>query len=878
MRKNNEFLSIVNSYIIDAPEPSNINYFWNLGSLLGVCLTIQLVSGIFLVMHYSSNINLAFISVQHIMTEVNYGWLVRYIHSNGAGFFFIFVVRHFVFYCICLRHILSVIKNKLPYLDISGNRVSNIACKEKGDFILKLLDINLSDEVLRLKFDYLKTNTQYGQMKPMCHKSKGTLNYHNWIGNEDSIKAGIILWYINYICEGVKGQPIGTSKTIKRNMVSTKGSNFYVGGGPDKTIKKALGKYIFYSGRGPVKSKLKSKGGFRPFSTKTILTKLNNLNTFSKEHPNTMIDINLYDQFILSKDLLYFAYNKLKSKPGMMTPGIKPMTLDGMSEEICDKIISQLSDNSFKFSPAKIIEIPKSNGKTRVLSIGTPIDKLVQEMMKIVLESIYEPLFSNNSHGFRLNKNTHSALRQIFTTFKGCTWWIEGDIKECFNSISHNTLIQILQNKIKDQKFIELIKKLLNAGYIQMNIVKYDIVGIPQGSILSPILSNIYLNELDNYIANIKANLDSKIKNPNYYNRYTKYRSLEYQILMTKKWNDKKKLKKLSKEILNTPRRFKSSVDNKILYVRYADDWIVAVNGSFKQTKDIKLKISTYLKDILNLELSEDKTKITNAYTDYIHFLGTDIKHSHRKDIIRSKGHKKRTSGFLMLNAPIHNIVKQLSLAGFHKNYKGVTRTSWLALSGSQIIHLANNIIRGYLNYYSFVYNRATLVSIIFYLIRDCVLRTLAAKFKIRTRAGVLKKFGKNLKMYDYSNLNNLDLPKNKRVPVLINQLISVSYKLNIWDFKIKDNTKIYSLYSNNVSIANLINLECIICESKYHVEMHHVRMMKDLYKKKSPLDLLMIKNKRKQIPLCRKCHMAYHYGNLVIPKKIIHKFNIKID
>lgn len=94
MRKNNEFLSIVNSYIIDAPEPSNINYFWNLGSLLGVCLTIQLVSGIFLVMHYSSNINLAFISVQHIMTEVNYGWLVRYIHSNGAGFFFIFVYLH----------------------------------------------------------------------------------------------------------------------------------------------------------------------------------------------------------------------------------------------------------------------------------------------------------------------------------------------------------------------------------------------------------------------------------------------------------------------------------------------------------------------------------------------------------------------------------------------------------------------------------------------------------------------------------------------------------------------------------------------------------------------------------------------------------------
>jgi len=152
-----------------------------------------------------------------------------------------------------------------------------------------------------------------------------------------------------------------------------------------------------------------------------VLNKLDNLKERSMKHPNDIIDRNIYDSFILNKDLFRIAYNKLKSKPGMMTPGISPITLDGISEERLDEIINDLRTNMFKFTPGRRIEITKANGKTRPLTIGDPNDKLVQEVMRIVLEAIYEPLFLDVSHGFRPNRSCHTALRQVFTKFKGCT-------------------------------------------------------------------------------------------------------------------------------------------------------------------------------------------------------------------------------------------------------------------------------------------------------------------------------------------------------------------------------------------------------------------------------------------------------------------------
>ena len=852
--KKNPILTIVNSYLVDSPQPSTISYLWNFGSLLGLCLVCQIISGILLAMH----------------------------------------VRHFAFFVILneLRY-LSVIKIKSFYLGIRGNLLLNLACRKKVYLFMKLLVSDKSDEVSKftnfsnvwLKLYYLKSNLQQNQAGIHSLDSYGRCQICDGVGVHDSIKTAELMYCNNVTIKGMSRQPKGTCSYKECIMVFTKGSNTYVKGAFDKSVlleyanSNRLGNTNIF-GIGMQKRNV-ANIGLRYYSIdsgenhKNVLKRLNDLHNFSTNYPNKYIDRRLYSEFILSKVLYIIAYNKLRSNPGMMTPGINPTTLDGISDEKLDKLIEDLRTGTFKFTPAKRIYIDKPSGGIRPLSLGNPIDKLVQEVMRMVLEAIYEPLFSNNSHGFRRNKSCHTALRYIFSHFKGCTWWIEGDIEKCFNSIPHDKLINVLEEKIKDKRFIQLIKLALNAGYMFDRKLEYDIVGTPQGSIISPILANIYLDKLDKFIENIKLDFDSNIKCRSRYNRYKEYRSIESKLGKAKKRpnTDKKLLRKLSIKLRNTPTRFKSAYDNKLMYVRYADDWIVAINGSYKETVLIKDKIIKYCKEKLDLTVSTKKTKITNTYTDHVLFLGTNIKHSGRRDVIRKLGHKVRSPGILMLTAPMSRIAKKLANGGFHRYHKGLTKTIWLHLELSQIIHLANSVIRGYLNYYSFVYNRNRLVGYVYYIVKDAVLRTIAAKMRLRTRAQVIKKYNKNLYIYNYDSILDKNLPKNKRKPKLIIQFINVSkcYRMDLWNFKIKVSdivqTCIPALYADSISLATVLAHKCMICKSDYRVEMHHIKQLKDISHKKGGLDYLMSKARRKQIPLCRSCHMQYHYGNLIIPK-----------
>nr|AYE93247.1 hypothetical protein C0995_000106 [Termitomyces sp.] len=275
---------------------------------------------------------------------------------------------------------------------------------------------------------------------------------------------------------------------------------------------------------------------FRQHSTGTgssinVLSRLNDLHNRSKKYPNLPIDRDLYKTFILNKDMFLMAYNRLKSNPGMMTPGISPRTLDGISSDYLFHLISDLRSESFSFSPGRRTMINKGNGGQRPLTIGDPREKLVQEVMRMVLEAIYEPIFKETSFGFRPRKGCHTALRYIFTKFKGCAWWIEGDIKGCFDNIPHDRLMAILSNKIKDQRFLQLIRKALNAGYIMDKRPTYDIVGTPQGSIISPILANIYLHQLDEFVEDLKSQFDITGNRK----RHPIVRKLQWEITKAKK-------------------------------------------------------------------------------------------------------------------------------------------------------------------------------------------------------------------------------------------------------------------------------------------------------------------------------------------------------
>ena len=189
-----------------------------------------------------------------------------------------------------------------------------------------------------------------------------------------------------------------------------------------------------------------------------------------------------------------------------MTKGADNATIDHMSISRIEKLIISLKDESYQPIPSRRVYIPKKNGKKRPLGIPTFNDKLLQEVVRMILEAIYEGSFDNNSHGFRPKRSCHTALQQIQKSFNGTRWFIEGDIKGFFDNINHNTLIDILRKRIDDERFLRLIRKFLNAGFIENWVFNKTYSGTPQGGIISPILANIYLDNLTLICVNTSKN------------------------------------------------------------------------------------------------------------------------------------------------------------------------------------------------------------------------------------------------------------------------------------------------------------------------------------------------------------------------------------
>nr|YP_010977144.1 hypothetical protein UYH45_mgp21 [Daedalea dickinsii]WNZ34349.1 hypothetical protein [Daedalea dickinsii] len=553
--------------------------------------------------------------------------------------------------------------------------------------------------------------------------------------------------------------------------------------------------------------------------------------------PNDIVDRDLY-KFMLDPHMYHIAYHKLRSKPGNMTPGISPETLDGISSEWIDQTIQSMKKESFQFSPSRRVNIPKPKGGTRPLSVASPRDKIVQEIMRMVLEAVFTPSFSKNSHGFMANRGSHSALRQVYMQFKGVTWIIEGDISKCFDSIDHHKLMNIIENKITDRSFTKLIWKSLKAGYFEFNVYQHSITDTPQGSIISPLLCNIFMNQLDQYVEDLASNYDKGIK-PRLNNEYSAHANA---LARAKRRGDTERLRT---EMIAM--RELSSIDfydpnfRRLYYVRYADDWIVGIRGSYEETKYILNQIDKKLEE-MGLTLSKEKTKITNINKDKVLFLGTSISRSHhRRYTMMHVGTTKRLGLGIRLEAPLNRIRQKLTSAGFIKNGVPNPKFIWMHLNKDQILHLYNSVYRGILNYYSFTHNINQVNSLVGMILKGSVTRLLAAKFSLHTRAQVLKKFGMLL-----GNQGKVKFYKPK-------------IKVNIMNFKTGKNIEILQgLFAQNKSLANLYNLVCSQCGSDYRVEMHHIKMMKNLETYKWA-DRQLAKTNRKQIPLCRKCHMEHH-------------------
>ncbi len=571
---------------------------------------------------------------------------------------------------------------------------------------------------------------------------------------------------------------------------------------------------------------------------------------------------------IAHPETLTLAYEQIKSKPGNMTKGTTPETLDGStkrcllrkakqrSKDFIYKTSKQLLSGQYKFNPAQEVLIPKP-GKVekRLLKIVNPREKLVQKAMELVLNAVYDYTFQDTSHGFRPGKGCHTALQYIDQKFKGVVWFIEADITKCFDTIPHDRQLDVLKKKVQCEKTLIIIKSGQQTGHIQIGGVGIkSLLGTPQGSIQSPLLCNIYMHELDLYMQELCS----------YFHQGKGYKvSSQYNKLMNlrKKCTTIREQQELRKQYQKVPRR--DPMDRgfrRLSYVRYADNFIISVIGPRTAANEIMQKVGRFLKNYLYLELNKGKTKLTHARKSKAYFLGTDISWnaSVDKKVIQRKRSKLqsrkkvRVQSRICLNRPITKQVNKFVVCKLFKwapNGKAaiaVGLNRMVNFDHADIIKYYNRVVRGLLNYYSFVDNINRLRSIVEYLRLSCRC-TQAKKFKLRTMAAAFKEFGKNqaCKQTGTSFYSPPNFKKNRHFKIGIVTLESLEKS---WE--------------NKLTCSNQ-GKTCIICGS-IQVQMDHQRSVKSLKKKDlDQFSMQMAAINRKQLPQCQRHHTAVNKNTL---------------
>ncbi len=595
------------------------------------------------------------------------------------------------------------------------------------------------------------------------------------------------------------------------------------------------------------------------------------LNSLSEHSKNSYYKYERLYRILFNEEMYYVAYQNIYAKEGNMTPGVSSETIDGMSLSRIEQLIEAIRNESYQPAPSKRVYIPKKNGKKRPLGIPSFNDKLVQEVIRMILEAIFERQFENSSHGFRPNRSCHTALVSMQRTFTGTKWFIEGDIKGFFDNINHDVLINILGERIADNRFLRLLRKFLNAGYIEEWQYHNTFSGTPQGGIVSPILANIYLDKLDKYINEYilrfnkgrvrKASRESARLNLRAVRISRKLKTVKEesvrQVLLAKiKTNKKQRMKiRYSNEMDSDFRRLK--------YVRYADDFLIGVIGDKDDCRKVKADIKEYLQQTLKLELSEEKTLITNAKNP-ANFLGFEVS-------VRQSNVSKRTKcGFttrvygakIVLNITNDTMKKKLleydAMTIVQHNgkefWKCKSRPCMRNNDDLEIIDQYNAEIRGLYNYYAIANNAYTLDS--FYNIMEySMYKTYACKYRT-TKRNIIRRFSMN---------------KEFMVPFTNKKGIVLHRKFYNDGFKRKSmaKTMFTDLLPQTVKIAARTSLidrlkaqRCEYCCDSDDLQMHHVKKLRGL-QGKEPWEKHMIARNRKTLAVCIKCHKKIHNGTM---------------
>lgn len=587
---------------------------------------------------------------------------------------------------------------------------------------------------------------------------------------------------------------------------------------------------------------------------------LEQINTNSSRNKNEIFT-RLY-RYLLRPDIYYVAYKNLYANDGAATKGIDNDTADGFSEQYVVNIIEKLKTETYNPLPVRRTYIEKKGSeKLRPLGIPSFTDKLVQEALRMILEAVYEPIFLDTSHGFRPDRSCHTALKCIKKGFNGVRWFVEGDIKGCFDNIDHSTLIAVINTKIKDAKLIKLIYKFLKAGYMENWKYHNTYSGTPQGGIISPIFANIYLHELDKFIEQIKSNFD---KAPQMVFT-SEYNSLAWRRKVIKdKINEVtedervaliNEYKELGKQLRKTPS--KSQTDKKLKYIRYADDFIIGINGSKEDCELIKKQLSDFIKNTLKMELSDEKTLITHS-NNYARFLSYDIRVRRDGKVKRDKnGIKKRSlNNSTELAIPLKDKIEKFLFTHNVIRIKNdeiipCERVELFRLTDLEILNTYNSELRGLCNYYGLASNFARL-TYFSYLMEYSCLKTLAGKH--RTKIAKIKK-----KYKDGKGKWCIPYETQKGTKRMYFADFQKSKDTAFGDDVIK-NVSLYHSHTTTTFESRLKACKCELCgtteSDKY--EVHHINKVKNL-KGKERWEQVMIAKRRKTIVVCENCHKIIH-------------------
>ena len=560
----------------------------------------------------------------------------------------------------------------------------------------------------------------------------------------------------------------------------------------------------------------------------------------------------LYRQ-MFNRNLYLTAYGNIYSNQGAMTPGACGETADGMSEEKIDQIIEQMRHERYRFSPVRRTYIPKRKGKLRPLGLPSWQDKLVGEVVRLLLEAIYEPTFSCLSHGFRKGRGCHTALRDICNTWTGTVWFIEADISDCFTRLDHEILLGILGERIHDNRFLRLIRNMLKAGYLEDWEYHDTPSGVPQGGVVSPILSNIYLNKLDEYVERelIPKYTRGDRRRPNY-----EYVRVTGQLRRARQRGDRAAARSLTQQVRALPAGDPMDPGyRRLQYCRYADDQILGFIGPKAEAEQIKAELTAFLRETLGMELNQSKTLITHARSQRARFLGYDICVQHANTKIT--GGRRMVNGKVALLVPPDVIRAQCARYRLHG--KPWHRSRLQNLDDYDIVRIYGAEYRGVVQYYLLARDVWRLSTLHWHAFTS-MLKTLAAKH----RSTVTKMATRHkAKVITPGGPRTCFEARKKREgkPDLVARFGGIILRQDRRAV-IRDPDPVPVIYPRKELIYRLRERRCELCEESEPVVVHQVAKLAKLGKPgpgQPRWAALMARMRRKTLIVCTPCHDWIH-------------------